>query len=385
MTGDKTHHYHYQNYSCTPLHAECKWGYYILGQDVDFGIIYQAAYCRIYNALRHNGADENALYYLLDDTMVSFPTKNIETSGGNTYNNLVIYLRDLHLSQDEINKILSCVHLDNPDLCWKWGYDSQDTTHRYATGNDEVGNKIVYYLELPYYPEEERMLKLATMDRTFVHICNTIEKAYGIVYVPDNFINNAARYTRDEKQKIVKAIHDYLVISNNYGTLDDEHYYGGNQIAWSALSEGEYDPVCLAYAQALQYCCWRWGIFAITIIGYTGDTISHAWNSVNYESIYAKDFEDGNEWADIDVTWDDPKITNFDSYGEEEKKALRDYCRWIYFNKPTEMIKNDHTRKRFDDGYSSAYPAYPVDATCNTLQYFFNDNIEEDGLLFGGY
>lgn len=381
--------YAYVNFSGTPVDHESKWGYNVLLKDSQFGPVYGEAYRRFYNALRHNGKDTYAMLYKLNGEITTFPTKSIFSTGPSdatiNHNGLMVYLKDLNLKEDEVKKVIACVRLDNPELVWKWGYDTNDFNYFLVTDVNESGQQVISACNIPNYPEEERLLKLAQMDRTFVKICNTIEKAYGIIYIPDTFKNNAVRYNLSEKQKIVKAIHDYLIVTNRYGDTSNESAFKGNQIAWSALSEGECDPVCLGYAQAFQYCCWKWGILAITVMGYTGSgNITHAWNTVSYEHYLVKDFVDGSTWADIDVTWDDPVAID-ESTKEVLIDGYKDYCSWQYFNKTTQEIEENHIRRCFDDGYSSAYPLYPDDATCSTLSYDYSNNFEDKGILFGGY
>ena len=80
---------------------------------------------------------------------------------------------------------------------------------------------------------------------------------------------------------------------------------------------------------------------------------------------------------------------NITSIDESTKEVLidgyKDYCSWQYFNKTTQEIEENHIRRCFDDGYSSAYPLYPDDATCSTLSYDYSNNFEDKGILFGGY
>lgn len=113
------------------------------------------------------------------------------------------------------------------------------------------------------------------------------------------------------------SIHDYIV---DHTTYVDE----GNI---SRSIEGIFlrnKAVCGGYAQAFHYLATYAGLDSEFVLGdgiQNGEKIAHAWNTVEIEG----------EWYQVDVTWDDPVLSN----GSNKRT-------YSYFNITNDEMKLDH-------------------------------------------
>lgn len=98
-------------------------------------------------------------------------------------------------------------------------------------------------------------------------------------------IGEASQYEK------VKAVHDYIVNHVDYDDAEEKHS------AYDALADGE--TVCQGYALLTYKILTEVGV-ACRIISGTGDGGGHAWNIVGI----------GDDWYNLDVTWDDTAKTN---------------------------------------------------------------------------
>ncbi len=124
--------------------------------------------------------------------------------------------------------------------------------------------------------------------------------------------------------ELEKYLHDYLVDNLEYyrGEIDFEispkpdymTVYGG-------LKTGE--GICQTYAKLMQYLCYCVGINASQVNGSSMEGEAHLWNTV----------EIGGEWYHLDVTWDDPILTD---------GQTKDYRVYDQFNRNSVDIVSDH-------------------------------------------
>ena len=154
----------------------------------------------------------------------------------------------------------------------------------------QIRREIVEHMYLAYYPEDFRQECFQDIEDTFQDLTQYVEQYVGIKYKEHhvgNIFERGAAYTPEEKKKIAKCIHDYLVINNAYAYGDEM-----NQTLYPAMSRGKRSPVCTSYATAFKYCCSRYGIVCHITLGvcdpngehtdeYGGN---HMWNRINYES-----------------------------------------------------------------------------------------------------
>jgi len=147
------------------------------------------------------------------------------------------------------------------------------------------------------------------------------------------------------------AIHDYLVANIEY--VDNE---GSIFNAYDALINGQ--AVCSGYTECFKTFMDMLGIENYTLSG-TAGTQQHIWNVVKL----------GNEWYQVDVTWDDP-------VGSESS-----YIDHAYFNITDEDMRLDHS---WTSELTTEFPA-----TGTTYSYINQENItivdsqyELDSLLY---
>ena len=148
---------------------------------------------------------------------------------------------------------------------------------------------------------------------------------------------------KKDYQKI-KAVHDYLIDTIEYEndlTQDDIYDIYGALVAKRCVCEG--------YAKAFQYLMNEMGIENTIVIGIgtnsKAQTENHAWNYVKL---------DGN-WYAVDVTWDDPIITN--------GGKLTDKSRYKYFLRGSKTMSENHvTSGKFtEEGEVFTYPELSIE------------------------
>ena len=117
---------------------------------------------------------------------------------------------------------------------------------------------------------------------------------------------------------------DYAKELYIHNILADKLTYKHNpldQSAYSAIVGNE--TVCAGYAKAFQYLMQRLGVPTYLCAGYAGEM--HAWDIIKL----------GDNYYNVDVTWDDPVITN----GDER-------LMYTYFLKDDEMFNVDRTKSK---------------------------------------
>ena len=135
-------------------------------------------------------------------------------------------------------------------------------------------------------------------------------------------INN----TDDIKTKIL-LFHDYLANSNKYDKAKEYNNSTYNSdTAIGPLFEGY--SICSGYSDAMAIFLNRLGLENIKII-----TEKHTWNAVKINNV----------WYHIDITWDDPIVTN----GEDI--ITHDY----FLITTDELLKKDLSEHNFDKGLYS--------------------------------
>jgi hypothetical protein len=140
---------------------------------------------------------------------------------------------------------------------------------------------------------------------------------------------SGASGSTDQAYRLELAAHDYLVknIAYNESSETDDGAYG-------ALTSGQ--AVCNGYAESFMLLCNFLGIENTAISGYAGGE-PHIWNEVKL----------GNDWYQVDVTWDDPVRSNFKSTDH------------TYFNISSADMDLDHsfetTQAPYREATGSAY------------------------------
>ncbi|MCI5586190.1 MAG: hypothetical protein MR383_11760 [Lachnospiraceae bacterium] len=186
------------------------------------------------------------------------------------------------VNASQLLNIFTAVCYDHPELFWI----------ETAYGSKYNRNGICIQIELKYNDMAKKQVeywkKFENEADTIVLAANGLASDY-------------------EKEKYV---HDILLEKTVYNKSA-----AYNQSAYSALVNGQ--SVCAGYARAFQHIMIKLGIPCYFVGGTAGE--SHAWNIVQL----------GNEYYNVDLTWDDT--------GDDGK--------YDYFNKTDEDYKRTHIRK----------------------------------------
>lgn len=347
-----------------------KWGYYEMKTNSklsDKSEAYLEMYRRVYNILKNGDSVASYQYQKFgttdietQDTIKTLPAAS--TGLPNSVNVMVVPFYDLGISNEAAQYVWKCVCIDCPEIMWRFAsVNDRSEGASDISGTADFGNGMC--LLIPYYPDAQRLNYISKCEETFELICQKVEETYGITYVEDNFINNNARYTAEEKRKIGKVIHDFIEVNNVYGFTSEGD--GMNQTMYPALSMGIRHPVCASYSQAVKYCCWKWGIHAVCINGGCNNSrdARHQWNLVCYEVGNLSMFDGvASAWQEVDCTWDDP-------YGSEGNNLNPEGCSWSYFNISTDEIERDQPTADLIDAINNA--GYNVSANKSVRTRFF--------------
>ena len=361
----------YYNYDTTAymFRSDCKWGLWEIALNKanrDYSNMhYRMAYYRLYNAFFLNGQGMDGYFVTSVDGDKTYHTVYYDIDGKQY---LTCYLRDLELTPDECHYIYRCLQYDSPELMMKF------TSYRYNYDADGY----VTYMFLDNFDETTRQSYMSACFETFKLICPLIYAHYGIEttepYQSYRDSYSIDHYTKAQKVKIAKVIHDYLVTNNNYAHSSVENL---DQTMYPALSRGGDTPVCASYAHAFQWCCHKFGILCYVVPGSTDSegNARHLWNIVCYEDYASPTYIptwESDIWYEVDVTWDDPV------------GAAADYCSWEFFNTTTAYIQSSaggNRRRSYMDNTSygnEAYYGYIVDE-CTATEYTYNGST-----LYGG-
>ena len=184
--------------------------------------------------------------------------------------------------------------------------------------------------------EEESNRRQDVMQNTIGIMDAKIYEIYG--FTPDNKPQEV-----DDKVKVAKVINDWLQRNNVY-YLEDWDWE--DQTPYSALSQGEFTPVCASYNQAVHLMLERYGINSITVQGYLavgGKFVGHEWVMVNYHDEIGVYPNDENVWCIIDATGtENPEVTGWN---------------WVAFNLAHSLLSVENFVVR--DPYKP-YGVYPV-------------------------
>ncbi len=186
------------------------------------------------------------------------------------------------VNASQLLNIFTAVCYDHPELFWI----------ETAYGSKYNKNGICLQIELKY---NDMAKKQVDYWKKFENEADTILLA-------------ASSLSSDYEKE--KYVHDVLLEKTVYNKSA-----AYNQSAYSALVNGQ--SVCAGYARAFQHIMIKMGIPCYFVGGTAGE--SHAWNIVKL----------GNEYYNVDLTWDDT--------GNDGK--------YNYFNKTDEDYKRTHIRK----------------------------------------
>jgi hypothetical protein len=170
--------------------------------------------------------------------------------------------------------------------------------------------------------------------------------------------------TVDQKIRVSKVIHDWLVLHSDYDTESNGEIL--DQTMYPALSGGLNSPVCMSYTLAYQWLAARYGIESVAVTGKVEPSTLHAWNMVNFDDTIGQYSSGDDNWTNVDCTWDDPVHVGDD--GEYIKEP--DYIRWTYLHFPWSMLPQNAGEEDHRIPSNEAYSPYPTDAPEEDLRYY---------------
>lgn len=188
----------------------------------------------------------------------------------NQYGAVKVTVESYNLSSSDLNVILSSLYYDQPELYWMSGYS-------YTVSNGNV-SEIVVCCDSEYRLGSTRSELQSRMDE---------EIARYLSLVNDDL--------NDYEKELI--IHDEIINQVQYSFNSAG---APSQEKWAHSVVGVFDTnykkvVCEGYAKAFQLLMNACGIECIYIPG-RGNNEPHGWNQVKL----------GEEWYNVDVTWDDP-------------------------------------------------------------------------------
>lgn len=161
-------------------------------------------------------------------------------------------------SKEELNKVLTCVLNDYPEIFYIDGYSYN------------LSNKGTLLISPEYtFTQDEIQMKRSLIDN-YANTC--LDRAP----------------VTDDEYYILKYLYEYIIQHTNYSAISSD-----NQSICSVMINGV--SVCQGYAKTLQYLLSREGIESIFVTGKTNKGINHAWLEVKING----------EWYCCDPTWGD--------------------------------------------------------------------------------
>lgn len=226
-----------------------------------------------------------------------------------------VYLADLKLSLDEMQRAYAYVRADFPQVFWL------DASYRYHYTD---GDKIVDIIPAYTFSAAELPAAKAAVNAAAAKLLEGIT-------------GDMSPYERE------LAIHDRLVEQTAYDESQSQpqihNLYGVlvNRLA-----------VCDGYSKAFQYLLYQAGVPCLFVTGQSQGE-GHAWNLVQLDGAYYH----------VDITWDDPV---YNGIREADKPVF-----YGYFNVTTAQIREDHTMDAEN---------YPLpDCTAAALNYYHKNGL----------
>lgn len=236
------------------------------------------------NRFYYNQLDEygKILYTGLYKNMDNLKTGTAVTDFGMSFNSLLQEEGGNEVLGNALDGAINALVLDNPELFYiditKMFLLTNITTKLFSTTYTVTisGNGDSY------------------LDEAFTSV-EEVEQAIAKV---ENIKTQVLREANGSAEDKIKLVHDYLIDTIDYDINAGSTVYD----IYGALVNKR--VVCEGYAKAFKYILDDLGIPCIIVCGTgtnsTGITESHAWNYVQLDGT----------WYAVDVTWDDPIITN---------------------------------------------------------------------------
>lgn len=244
------------------------------------------------------------------------------------------------LEKEDLIHALYRVQQDNPDLCFPYW----PSVGGGAFTEDSDGRCLYISSAMPLDGKKSEMLAVCR------HAAEDVKDKVFCLYG----ISPGDTLEKKERCRVVKVIHDYLVLHNKYQDSGAPYFSG---IAYSVFS-GDTVAVCAAFTQAFTYIARMYGIEALYMSGRARGSVgieNHAWVLLHVagEYLYGTYIGTAEDWSCIDVYWD------------EDKTDDRSVGSWDYFMNYSNLFGvTDENRIGYREiGTSAGYGKYPLSGT----------------------
>lgn len=197
-----------------------------------------------------------------------------------------------------------------------------------------LGGITTYYISIgPVNNENYLQSNFQTQEK--------VEKAEEYI---ENIVGQIQEQTKNDTDiEKIKKVHDWLISVVSYDDTNEINKYN----IYGAIHDKK--AVCEGYARVFKYILEKLGVSCVLVAGSaqnsTGNTEVHAWNYVNINE----------KWYAIDITWDDPIIS--------ENQELTDEQKYKYYLKGSEEFLQNHTEDGVfsQNGKEFTYPTLSVE------------------------
>jgi len=227
---------------------------------------------KFYNQLNNNNGEKDIYQYIYEQCNRLDPEL--------FFNITIPYY--INKSKVNVEKIMTCLVYDNPNFWW---IEKYDIIIKNDFNKNEENYDISTLLTVNFTPENSFFQNLTNEQ---VHKMNEeISLEIDILLYQIELLELHTKY------EVLKFIHDYL-IRNTIFEDDGQPFV---QTLYGPLVN--HKSVCSGYSEALRYIASFFGINVII-----ARSLTHEWN---YALV-------NDKWYIIDVTWDDPVVSNNDGF-----------------------------------------------------------------------
>lgn len=221
-----------------------------------------------------NGLTNSAIVRTMTECQGLYAFDNLSAGQRQLYAEILITIRNFAINipmcgtnEKELEKVVSCVFLDHPELFYSEGYSYEK--HMFAGTIQKITLSPNYI-----FSEDEVEMNQKMIDQ-YVEECKK------------GLPENAGDYEK------VRYVYEFIILNTEYNLEAPD-----NQNVCSVFLGRE--SVCLGYAKAVQYLLYEMGVEASVITGSVVTGESHAWNLVKVNGQYYY----------VDATWGDASYTN---------------------------------------------------------------------------
>ncbi len=221
-----------------------------------------------------NGLNNSAIVRTMTECQGMYAYDKLSAGQRQLYAEVLLTIRNFAINiplcgtdEKELEKVVSCVFLDHPELFYSEGYSYEK--YMFAGTIQKITLSPNYI-----YSEDEAVINQKMIDQ-YVEECKK------------GLPENAGDYEK------VRYVYEFIILNTEYNLEAPD-----NQNICSVFLGRE--SVCLGYAKAVQYLLQEMGVEASVITGSVITGESHAWNLVKVNGQYYY----------VDATWGDASYTN---------------------------------------------------------------------------